>query len=72
MNEILIFWDLCDTESEEEGRQTVLHLQKMLSSFAVLCGCGRRESREAVFLLISNCQAFNFDQMHHAIMASDV
>lgn len=40
MNEILIFWDLCDTDSKEEGRQTVLHLQKMLSSFALLCGYG--------------------------------
>lgn len=39
--------------------------------FSVLCGYGWGERRGVVFLLISNCQAFNFDQMHHAIMAAD-
>lgn len=43
MNEILIFWDFCDTESEEEERQTGLHLQKSLSSF--LCCVAMAEER---------------------------
>lgn len=70
VNEILIFWDFCDIESEEEETQTSSFAEKAFIS-SVLCGYGWGERRGVVFLPIANCQAFNFDQMHHAIMAAD-
>lgn len=43
-SEILIFWDFCETENEEEERQTDLYLQKKLSS--LLCCVAMAEERE--------------------------
>lgn len=43
MNGFLIFWDFCDTDSEEEERQTGLRLQERRSS--VLCYVAMAEER---------------------------
>lgn len=48
VDEILIFWDFCDTDSKEKERQIGLHLQKKLSSF--LC-CVATAERELSFCL---------------------